>query len=82
MEDVLRKKYAEKVPQEQLQRSDGCVWYIPHHGVNHKQKAKLRVVFDCSCSYKGEYLNSKLLQGPDLTNPLLDALLRFRHERI
>ncbi|KAL0151450.1 hypothetical protein M9458_053236 [Cirrhinus mrigala] len=82
MEDVLRKGYAEKVPQEQLQMSNGHVWYIPHHGVYHKQKAKLRVVFDCSCSYKGESLNSKLLQGPDLTNPLLGVLLRFRHERI
>ncbi len=82
MEDVLRNKYAEKVPQEQLQRCDDRVWYIPHHGVFHKQKAKLRVVFDCSCSYKGESLNSKLLQGPDLTNPLLGVLLRFRHERI
>jgi len=45
MEDVLRKGYAEKVPQEQLQRNDGQVWYIPHHGVYHKKKGKLRVVF-------------------------------------
>jgi len=82
MEDVLRKGYAEKVPQEQLQRNDGQVWYIPHHGVYHKKKGKLRVVFDCSSSFKGHSLNSKLLQGPDLINPLLGVLLRFRKERI
>ncbi|KAL0176346.1 hypothetical protein M9458_028676, partial [Cirrhinus mrigala] len=82
MEDVLRKGYAEKVSQKQLQRNDGKVWYIPHHGVYHKQKGKLRVVFDCSASYKGKSLNTELLQGPDLANPLLGVLLRFREERI
>lgn len=82
MEDVLRKGYAEKVPPHQLQRNDGKVWYIPHHGVYHKKKGKLRVVFDCSSSYKGKSLNTELLQGPDLANPLLGILLRFRQERI
>lgn len=82
MEDVLRKGYAEKVSQKQLQRNDGKVWYIPHHGVYHKQKGKLQVVFDCSASYKGKSLNTELLQGPDLANPLLGVLLRFREERI
>lgn len=53
MEDVLKKEYAEKVLQEQHEGSDGHVWYIPHHGVYHKQKGKLRVVFDYSASYKG-----------------------------
>ena len=82
MENVLQKGYAEKVPQEELQGTDGHVWYIPHHGVYHKQKGKLRVVFDCSSSYKGKSLNTELLQGPDLANPLLGVLLRFRQERI
>ncbi|KAK0151923.1 hypothetical protein N1851_006693 [Merluccius polli] len=73
MENVLQKGYAEKVPQGQLQRNDGQVWYIPHHGVYHKQKGKLRVVAN---------LLTELLQGPDLANPLLGVLLRFRQERI
>ena len=29
VEDALRKGYAEKVPQEELRRNDGQVWYIP-----------------------------------------------------
>lgn len=41
MDNVLSKGYAEKVPQEQLHRNDGHVWYIPHHRVYHKQKKKL-----------------------------------------
>ena len=48
MTEVLEKGYAEKVPMEQLQRKDGQVWHIPHHGVYHQQKGKLRVVFDCA----------------------------------
>lgn len=82
MEGILDKGYAERVPASQLQRCDGRVWHIPHHGVYHKQKGKLRVVFDCSASYQGKSLNTMLLQGPDLANPLLGILLRFRHERI
>ncbi|KAK0154050.1 hypothetical protein N1851_003872 [Merluccius polli] len=59
MDDVLGKGYAQKVPQERLQRNDGHVWYIPHHGVYHKQKKKLRVVFDCSSACRGKSLNGE-----------------------
>lgn len=37
MEEMITKGYAEKVPQEQLLRKKGTVWYIPHHGVHHKR---------------------------------------------
>lgn len=58
---------------------DIVVWYIPHHGVYHHQKTdQLRIVFDCAANYKNKSLNSSLLQGPDLTNPLVQILLRFR----
>ena len=82
MEDVLKKGYAERVPPEQLNRNDGQIWYIPHHGVYHQQKRKLRVVFDCTASCKGTSLNKELLQGPDLANTLIGVLLRFRQEQI
>ncbi len=48
----------------------------------HPKKKTLRVVFDCGAAYKGTSLNSELLQGPDLTSPLIGVLLRFRQERI
>lgn len=50
-----------KVPDEELGRNDGKVWYIPHHGVYHPKKHKLRVVFDCGASYQGVTLNEQLL---------------------
>lgn len=82
MDNILKKGYAVRVPEEQLSRSDGRVWFIPHHGVYHPKKKKLRVVFDCTTSYQGVSLNDQLLQGPDLTNTLIGVLLRFRQEPV
>ena len=78
MNDMIRNGYAEVV--ENYDNGEpGRVWYIPHHGVYHKNKPdKLRVVFDCSGKYQGDCLNDCLYQGPNL----LGVLLRFRSERI
>ncbi|XP_030834607.1 uncharacterized protein LOC115921347 [Strongylocentrotus purpuratus] len=83
MNDLEKQGYAEKVPEADLDRHDGKVWYIPHHGVYHPQKpGKIRVVFNCPISYRGKSLNQELLQGPDLTNRLLSVLLRWRKEKV
>lgn len=83
IDSLLSKSYARKVPTERLCKCDGKIWYIPHHGVYHPQKPrKVRVVFDCSCRYKGTSLNDHLLRGPDLTNHLVGVLLRFRQELV
>lgn len=82
MNKVIGDGHAERVPQQQLQRGDGRIWFIPHHGVYHKKKNTIRVVFDCGATYQGISLNGKLLQGPDLTNTLMGVLLRFRQEPI
>ena len=80
LNDILESNYAEKVPEEELSQTQ--IWYVPHHGVYHPKKKKLRVVFDCAASYKGASLNTELLQGPDLTNSLIGVLLRFRKEPV
>ena len=80
--DMIIKGYAEKVSEEDEIGEPGKVWYIPHHGVYHPRKNKLRVVFDCAVSYLGESLNKELLQGPDLTSSLIGVMLRFRQECI
>lgn len=80
MNDLITNGYAERVPHSDLERTDGKVWYIPHHGVYHPQKKKIRVVFDCGASFQHVSLNSHLLQGPDLTSTLIGVLTRFRKE--
>ncbi|XP_071058619.1 uncharacterized protein [Pseudochaenichthys georgianus] len=82
MNDILSKGYAEKVPVVDLERSDGRVWYIPHHGVYHPKKKKIRVVFDCAATFQGTSLNAQLLQGPDLTSTLVGVMTRFRKEPV
>ncbi|KAM8861775.1 uncharacterized protein ACB058_008484 isoform 2-T2 [Synchiropus picturatus] len=82
MRELVNKQYATKVPKEELHRKDGRLWFIPHHGVYHPKKRKLRVVFDCTASYQGVSLNNELLQGPDLTNTLVGVLTRFRKDTV
>ena len=83
LEEVIRAGYAEKVPQNVLDRSDGKVWFIPHHGVyHHKKPDKIRVVFNCSAQFHGTSLNNELFQGPDLTNSLVGVLIRFRQDPV
>ena len=78
---LLNKGYAEPVEETECEEIDS-VWYLPHHPViTDKKPGKLRVVFDCAAKYKGESLNDKCLQGPDLNNKLLHVLLRFRQHR-
>ena len=79
MEDLIHAGHAEEAPNKP---KEGIVWYIPHFGVRHKKKGKLRVVFDASASHDGNSLNSLLLSGPDNLNSLLGILLRFRREPI
>ena len=82
MQDMIKKGYAERVPENEESDSEG-IWYIPHNGVYHPKKPnKIRIVFDCSAKYKGEVLNNNLLQGPNLTNNLAGVLVRFRQESV
>ena len=75
MNEVLSRGDAEEAP---VLAQEGVNWYIPHHGVYHPKKNKIRIVFDCSAKFKEASLNDHLLSGPDLTNNLVGVLCRFR----
>ena len=79
MNNILDKGWASPVTSK---HPPGKSWFIPHHGVKHPTKKKIRVVFDCTSEVKGESLNKNLLQGPDLTNQLVGVLTRFREEKV
>ena len=83
MQEYIAKGHAQRVPKEELDVKERPVWYLPHHPVTHPLKpGKVRVVFDCGAKYRGTSLNQQLLQGPDLTNPLVGVLIRFRQESV
>ena len=79
MAGMLRKCYAEKVSVNGTGK-----WYtIPHFAVSHPNKPdKIRVVFDCAAKVSGVSLNDLLYSGPDLTEQLIDVLLRFREGKL
>lgn len=52
LENVISSGYAEIVPQDELRCGEDNLFYIPHHGVYHPRKGKLRVVFNCELSLK------------------------------
>ena len=78
MNNIIQNGYARRVPEKELQPEEGKAWFLPHHGVYHRRKKKMRVVFDCAAGYGGTSLNEQLLSGPNLTNNLVGILLRFR----
>ena len=80
MKEIIDLGYAEKV--NNAAQRYGEVNYIPHHGVYHPKKNKIRVVFDCSAKFCGTSLNEHLYKGPDLTNTLIGVLLRFREHDV
>jgi hypothetical protein len=83
MKELLNKGYAEIIPNNEVHRNDGAVWYLPHHPVLHDKKPdKVRIVFDCSAKYAGSSLNDQVLKGPDLMNNLVGVLLRFREDYV
>ncbi|KAK7909491.1 hypothetical protein WMY93_014175 [Mugilogobius chulae] len=80
MEETINKGDAEPAPKTSEGETE---WYLPHHGIYHPRKPdKLRVVFDGSAKFRGISLNDTLLTGPDLINPLVGVLCRFRKETV
>lgn len=80
MEETIKRGDAEPAPTTSAGEIE---WYLPHHGVYHPRKPdKLRVVFDRSAKFHGVSLNDTLLTGPDLINPLVGVLCRFRKEAV
>ena len=65
MNGMIKNDFCKRVPVYDVNKPS---WYIPHHGVYHRVKKKIRVVFDCSAKFNGKSLNDCLLTGPDLIN--------------
>ena len=78
MNTYIERGYARKLMCHEVECLSPHTWYIPHHGVTHPNKAKLRIVFDAAAKSNGVSLNDNLMTGPDLLNSLFGVLQRFR----
>ena len=55
-------------------------WHLPMHAVD--KYNKIRMCHDAHAGVDGTCLNDFLLSGPNLINPLVDILMRFREHPI
>ena len=75
----------EVIPQDEIAKPTGEVFYLPHHCVFKEESTtiKLRVVFDGSAkTSNGISLNDSLMVGPFVQNDLFTILIRFRFKLI
>ena len=79
MSEMNKNDFCELVPAYDVNKP---IWYIPHNGVYHRVKKKIRVVFGCSTIFKRKSINDCLLTGTDFINSLLGILLLFRKEQV
>ena len=79
----LEKGYVKEWSPEEVQKPVKHQWFLPHHPVvNPNKPVKVRRVCNATATYANTSLNDHLLTGPDLLNPLIGILMRFREKRI
>ena len=83
IKDYVEKGYARELTEEEEKERGPRTFYLPHFCVTNPNKpGKIRVVFDAAAEVNGRCLNDALETGPDLLNPLLGILLKFREKEI
>ncbi|XP_058454825.1 uncharacterized protein LOC131432514 [Malaya genurostris] len=83
LSDYIRKGYARKLNDDELNQTFQRVWYLPVFPVmNSNKPGKVRLVWDAAAKSHGISLNSALLKGPDQLCSLFAILLQFREGRI
>ena len=79
MRDTINKGYLNKVDHSVKPKYSQRICYIPHFDT---KQEKNRIVFDAAATHLGRSFNSYIMQGPDLMQPLVDVLTRFREDSI
>lgn len=79
IENLITKGYAKKLTQKELEVHHDKTWYLPIFVVKNPNKPdKIRLVWDAAAKSNGVSLNDFIMTGPDLLNPLVEILLKFR----
>ncbi|XP_055910928.1 uncharacterized protein LOC129945299 [Eupeodes corollae] len=83
IEEYLKKGYARKLNDYEVNNSKTRSWYLPIFPVlNPNKPDKLRIVWDAAAKVEGVSLNSCLITGPDDVPSLPSVLFRFREKKI
>ncbi|XP_075163102.1 uncharacterized protein LOC142235727 [Haematobia irritans] len=82
IDEYVQKGYARIMEEEEANMKTSKTFYLPHFGVMNPNKKKMRLVFDAAAETHGVSLNKNLIAGPDLNQPLLKVLFKFREEKI
>jgi len=84
IEDLLDRKAAREVTEDEIKNYDGTTFYLAHHAVMkpESKSTPCRIVFNSSAKFKGLSLNDCLAKGPSLLNLLLGILMRFRKDNV
>ena len=79
-----KKNIIERVSESDIFKEPGCVHYLLHRPVIHRDKdtTKIRGVFDASCSTTGPSLNDCLHSGPNLLTKIFNILLKLRFNAV
>ena len=82
--DMVERKVARKLTNEEMKKYQGPVHYIPHHEIlkPDSKSTPFRIVFNSSASYMGHVLNDYYAKGPDILGNLFGILLRFRQNPV
>jgi len=82
--DLVSRGCARKLTQKEVDDHQGPVHYNSHHLVirEDKQSTPYRLVFNPAEKFNDISLNQCLMKGPDLLNPIIGVMLKFREQPV
>ena len=72
---AIKKKALKQLDLCEFSAESGREWYLPYFVTS---QVKKRIVYDGKSEWQGRCVNDVLMSGPDLLNPLVHLLTRFR----
>lgn len=82
IKEYVEKGYARRMTEDEVQTNSNKTFYIPHFPVKNPNKQGIRLVFAAAALVKNKSLNEHLLPGPDINQPLISILFKFRQAPI